>query len=96
MCAKSEVPKLTVIVVASGALATDIDFSTSTSNTIYGAIGVSVWIFKGEIIGDVDLTPGAKTAKEAESSRGRRNEKKDRRPRRRNNRNRNRSNNQNK
>ena len=77
-------------------LRADIDFSTSTSNTIYGAIGVSVWIFKGEIIGDVDLTPGAKTAKEAESSRGRRNEKKDRRPRRRNNRNRNRSNNQNK
>ena len=75
-------------------LRADIDFSTSTSNTIYGAIGVSVWIFKGEIIGDVDLTPGAKTAKEAESSRGRRNEKKDRRPRRRNNRNRNRSNNQ--
>lgn len=63
---------------------------------IADAIGVSVWIFKGEIIGDVDLTPGAKTAKEAESSRGRRNEKKDRRPRRRNNRNRNRSNNQNK
>lgn len=77
-------------------LRADIDFSTSTSNTIYGAIGVSVWIFKGEIIGDVDLTPGAKTANEAESSRGRRNEKKDRRPRRRNNRNRNRSNNQNK
>ena len=77
-------------------LRADIDFSTSTSNTIYGAIGVSVWIFKGEIIGDVDLTPGAKTTKEAESSRGRRNEKKDRRPRRRNNRNRNRSNNQNK
>ena len=74
----------------------DIDFSTSTSNTIYGAIGVSVWIFKGEIIGDVDLTPGAQTTKEVESSRGRRNEKKNRRPRRRNNRNRNRSNNQNK
>lgn len=73
----------------------DIDYSTATSNTIYGAIGVSVWIFKGEIIGDVDLSPGAKAAKEAESSRGRRNDKKDRRPRRRNNRNRNRSNNQN-
>jgi len=77
-------------------LRADIDYSTATSNTIYGAIGVSVWIFKGEIIGDVDLTPGAKAAKEAESSRGRRNDKKDRRPRRRNNRNRNRANNQNK
>ena len=77
-------------------LRADIDYSTATSNTIYGAIGVSVWIFKGEIIGDVDLTPGAAAAKEAESSRGRRNDKKDRRPRRRNNnRNRNRANNQN-
>ena len=28
----------------------DIDYATSTSNTIYGSIGVSVWIFKGEII----------------------------------------------
>ena len=75
-------------------LRADIDYSTATSNTIYGAIGVSVWIFKGEIIGDVDLTPGAKVAKEAESSRGRRNDKKNRRPRRRNNRNRNWANNQ--
>ena len=33
----------------------DIDYATSTANTIYGAIGVSVWIFKGEIIGDVDF-----------------------------------------
>jgi len=77
-------------------LRADIDYATATSNTIYGAIGVSVWIFKGEIIGDVDLTPGAKASQEAESSRGRRNDKKDRRPRRRNNnRNRNRANNQN-
>ncbi len=76
-------------------LRADIDYSIATSNTIYGSIGVSVWIFKGEIIGDVDLSPGAKAAKEAESSRGRRNDKKDRRPRRRNNRNRNRANNKN-
>ncbi|MCR9134107.1 MAG: 30S ribosomal protein S3 [bacterium] len=75
-------------------LRADIDYSTSTSNTIYGSIGVSVWIFKGEIIGDVDLSPGAQTKQEADSSRGRRGDKKDRRPRRRNNRNRNRANNQ--
>lgn len=74
-------------------LRADIDYSTSTSNTIYGSIGVSVWIFKGEIIGDVDLSPGAQTKQEADSSRGRRGDKKDRRPRR-NNRNRNRANNQ--
>ncbi|HCT54021.1 MAG TPA: 30S ribosomal protein S3, partial [Balneola sp.] len=50
----------------------DIDYWNTTANTIYGSIGVSVWIFKGEIIGDVDLTPGAQAAKEAESKRGRR------------------------
>ncbi len=78
-------------------LRADIDYSTATSNTIYGAIGVSVWIYKGEIIGDVDLTPGAQTKQEADSSRGRRggNDNKDRRSRRRNNRNRNRANNKN-
>jgi len=40
-------------------LRADIDFHRSTANTIYGSIGVTVWIFKGEIIGDVDLTPGS-------------------------------------
>lgn len=78
-------------------LRADIDYSTATSNTIYGAIGVNVWIFKGEIIGDVDLTPAAQTKQESsDSSRGRRggNDNKDRRNRRRN-RNRNRANNQN-
>ncbi len=74
----------------------DIDYSNATANTIYGSIGVSVWIFKGEIIGDVDLTPGAKAAQEAESNRGRRGgNDRDRRNNRRRSRNRNRSNNQN-
>jgi len=41
----------------------DIDYATATAQTIYGSIGVKVWIFKGEIIGDVDLTPSAVTAK---------------------------------
>ncbi len=29
----------------------DIDYGTSTARTIYGAIGIKVWICKGEIIG---------------------------------------------
>lgn len=29
----------------------DIDYGTSTAQTIYGAIGIKVWIFRGEIIG---------------------------------------------
>lgn len=73
-------------------LRADIDYATSTSNTIYGSIGVSVWIFKGEIIGDVDLTPGAKAQQEADQSRGRRGgDGNDRRNNRRRNRNNNRS-----
>jgi len=29
----------------------DIDYATATSHTIYGAIGVKVWICRGEILG---------------------------------------------
>jgi small subunit ribosomal protein S3 len=74
-------------------LRADIDYATSTSNTIYGSIGVTVWIFKGEIIGDVDLSPGTKSGKDSDSGRGNRRggDDKGRRGRRRS-RNRNRSN----
>lgn len=66
-------------------LRADIDYSNTTANTIYGSIGVSVWIFKGEIIGDVDLAPGSQAKQEQEQSRGRggRGERKSRRSRRR-------------
>lgn len=50
-------------------LRADIDYANITSNTIYGSIGVSVWIFKGEIIGDVDLTPGSDSAQDNEPKR---------------------------
>jgi small subunit ribosomal protein S3 len=33
-------------------LRADIDYAVSTARTIYGAIGVKVWICKGEILGD--------------------------------------------
>ncbi len=29
----------------------DIDYSTATAKTIYGAIGIKVWICRGEILG---------------------------------------------
>lgn len=66
-------------------LRADIDYSNTTANTIYGSIGVTVWIFKGEIIGDVDLAPGAQAKQEQEQSRGRsgRGDRKSRRSRRR-------------
>lgn len=41
-------------------LRADIDYATSEALTTYGILGVKVWIFKGEVIGDVE---------EAESSR---------------------------
>lgn len=40
-------------------LRAEIDYANHTAQTIYGSIGISVWIFKGEIIGDVDLSPVA-------------------------------------
>lgn len=33
-------------------LRADIDYATSTARTTYGAIGVKVWIFKGEVVDD--------------------------------------------
>ncbi|MAO66729.1 MAG: 30S ribosomal protein S3 [Balneola sp.] len=74
-------------------LRADIDYALSTSNTIYGSIGVTVWIFKGEIIGDVDLTPGTQSGRDSDSrgKGGRGRDDKGRRSRRRS-RNRNRSN----
>jgi small subunit ribosomal protein S3 len=35
----------------------DIDFSQQTARTIYGTIGVKVWIHRGEILGKPDLSP---------------------------------------
>jgi small subunit ribosomal protein S3 len=33
-------------------LRADIDYATSTAKTTYGAIGIKVWIFKGEVVED--------------------------------------------
>ena len=40
-------------------LRADIDYALTESHTIYGVIGVKVWIFKGELYGKVDLSPNA-------------------------------------
>jgi len=67
-------------------LRADIDYANTTANTIYGSIGVSVWIFKGEIIGDVDLAPNAQSKQQQDSEptrkRGGRNDRQSRRKRR--------------
>ncbi|MCS7028863.1 MAG: 30S ribosomal protein S3 [Bacteroidia bacterium] len=38
-------------------LRADIDYALAEAHTIYGVIGVKVWIYKGEIYGKVDLSP---------------------------------------
>ena len=41
-------------------LRADIDYATYEAVTTYGIIGVKVWIFKGEVIGDQEQADGAK------------------------------------
>lgn len=38
-------------------LRADIDYAISEAHTVYGKIGIKVWIFKGEIFGKRDLSP---------------------------------------
>jgi len=49
-------------------LRADIDYAVSEANTIYGIIGIKVWIFKGEIYGKKDLSPNTGTASSTASS----------------------------
>ena len=37
-------------------LRADVDYALAEANTTYGIIGVKVWIFKGEVLGDKDLS----------------------------------------
>ena len=54
-------------------LRADIDYAMVESRTIYGIIGVKVWIFKKEIFGKVDLSPN--TSKGGDRKRKNRNRK---------------------
>jgi small subunit ribosomal protein S3 len=40
-------------------LRADIDYATAEAQTVYGKIGIKVWIFKGEVFGKRDLSPAA-------------------------------------
>ncbi|MCX8112735.1 MAG: 30S ribosomal protein S3 [Bacteroidia bacterium] len=59
--------------IALQTLRSDIDYATATAHTIYGAIGVKVWILRGTLYGKVDLFPWMN-----ESSKAARSPKKDR------------------
>ena len=51
-------------------LRADIDYAISEANTIYGKIGIKVWIFKGEVYGRRDLSPNVGTGNAMGGSRG--------------------------
>ena len=42
----------------------DIDFAQATSYTVYGTIGVKVWIYRGEIHGWPDLSPNVRAQRQ--------------------------------
>ncbi|KAA9333768.1 30S ribosomal protein S3 [Adhaeribacter soli] len=62
-------------------LRADIDYALSEAQTVYGKLGIKVWIFKGEIYGKKDLSPNQVPAESKSASgapRGERNERSDR------------------
>ena len=42
----------------------DIDYAEKKAYTIYGTIGVKVWIFRGEVIGKPDLSPNVQAQRQ--------------------------------
>ena len=46
-------------------LRADIDYATAEASTTYGIIGVKVWIFKGEVIGDAEEQESAPKKKKS-------------------------------
>ena len=51
-------------------LRADIDYAISEALTIYGKIGIKVWVFRGEVYGKVDLSPNSEQATAATSGPG--------------------------
>lgn len=51
-------------------LRADIDFATATAFTVYGTLGVKVWIYHGEILGKPDLSPNANTQRHQQGAGG--------------------------
>lgn len=63
-------------------LRADIDYALVEAHTIYGCIGVKVWVMKGELYGKVDLSPnlaGKERSGRAGSGGGERGERNERR-----------------
>lgn len=53
-------------------LRADIDYALAEGKTVYGKIGIKVWIFKGEVYHKLDLSPNAVVATSAEATKPKR------------------------
>ena len=53
----------------------DIDYCISVAETVYGLIGIKVWICKGEVFGKREIMPLQSEEKKANTQAGGRNEK---------------------
>jgi small subunit ribosomal protein S3 len=62
-------------------LRADIDYAICEANTVYGKIGIKVWIFKGEVYGKRDLSPNIGMGNSGPGGRGGRG-RRDNQPRR--------------
>jgi small subunit ribosomal protein S3 len=51
-------------------LRADIDYAISEAQTVYGKIGIKVWVFKGEIYGKRDLSPNVGMVSNATQGQG--------------------------
>lgn len=51
-------------------LRADIDYAVSEAQTVYGKIGIKVWIFKGEVYGKRDLSPNVGVVSSAGAGQG--------------------------
>ena len=49
----------------------DIDYASVFSLTVYGKIGIKVWICKGEVLGKRDLNPNFATSSDRRGGEGR-------------------------
>jgi small subunit ribosomal protein S3 len=63
-------------------LRADIDYALSEAQTVYGKIGIKVWVMRGDVFGRPELTPNVQLTNPGGGFDGRRNDRDDRGPRR--------------
>ena len=56
-------------------LRADIDYALSEAQTVYGKIGIKVWVMRGEVFGKPDLSPNQQPANPAGGEGGRRDDR---------------------